>query len=215
MVIESWNTHLLKTGLIYIRSYPFLKPSEGFPPALRIKRKLHARVHKVLPIQQFLPFQPHGTTLPCSPCSSSGVGKPQQSFVRFYWNTAYAFACILPTTAFRQQWQSWVGEAETICPQCNMVTPNCTGPGKWGLAVGPRRRNSFIHQLTLSAIKAKPCAWGSWNPHCPYHSDYHPIACQRSPGHTTELITSGHTFWKTLTLLIDLAFWVKLFWYFD
>lgn len=44
MVSESWNTDLLKTELLYFRSYPFLKPVKGFLSAFRIKSKLCARV---------------------------------------------------------------------------------------------------------------------------------------------------------------------------
>lgn len=63
--------------------------------------------------------------------------------------------------AFTLQWQAWMVGKDTIWPHCNcMVTFNCTGLGKLGLAVSPRKGNDFVHQLTIFAIKAKQCEWG-------------------------------------------------------
>lgn len=146
MVTESWNADPLRPVLVYIRSHTC------FPPALWIKSKLHTRVHKPLPLWQLLPFQPHGTALPCSSCSSPGVDKLQQRFVRCWWNAAHTFFCVCCLCQFQAAVAELGGWGRDCDPQCYSVTPNGMGPGKWGLVVAPRRRNGLVHQLAIFAM---------------------------------------------------------------
>lgn len=178
-------------------------------PALGIKSKLHTRVHKALSLWQFLPFQSHGTALPCSPCSSPGVDKLQQRSVRCWWNAARTFFCVA-CVSFHAAVAELGGWGRDCGPQCHSGTPNGMGPGKWGLIVAPRRRNGLVHQLAIFAM----CLGGLETATALTIVITTPVPT-KGPRHTVELVTSGHTFQKN-TDFTNLIWHFKLvIWCFD